>query len=303
MKVLVADDDAVSRLMLQGAVEALGHTCLVAEDGAQAWQLYAETSPDVLITDLLMPGLNGLELCRRVRARSESGYTYIILATGLVERDDVLSGMQAGADDYLSKPLAAFDLEARLIAAERVTSLHAQLSRYRSDLARLACTDPLTQLRNRRSLEDDLSALHARSQRYQRNYCLVMCDVDRFKAYNDTFGHPSGDEVLRAVGATLSTQARHGDSVYRYGGEEFLLILPEQTPPEAAVVGERIRRAVLGLCVAHPGGVDGQLLTISVGVAGFRPGDVTTSDGILAEADQALYAAKASGRNRVAIAP
>lgn len=138
MRVLVADDDLISRMMLQGAVEQLGHQCVVAEDGEQAWRLFSATDPDVLITDWMMPWVDGLELCRRVRSRGGDAYTYIILATSLVERDEILTGMEAGADDYLAKPLEPFDLQVRLIAAKRVTSLHSELARYRSELEKAA---------------------------------------------------------------------------------------------------------------------------------------------------------------------
>lgn len=301
MRVLVADDDVVSRMMLQGAVEGLGHECLVAQDGAEAWRLFVDHPPDVLITDRVMPGIDGLELCRRVRDAAGQTYTYIVLATVLSERDDVVKGMEAGADDYLTKPLDPFDLQTRLIAAERVTSLHAELGRYRDELARLACTDPLTQVRNRLSLDDDLRGLHARSRRYGRSYCVAMCDVDLFKPYNDIVGHQAGDDVLRAVAAALAAQAREGDGVYRYGGEEFLVVLPEQDLEAAAAAAERLRRAVEGLGIAHPGGTAG-VVTISVGIAAFDPRCNTADDELLEQADMALYRAKQAGRNRVVVA-
>ncbi len=303
MRILVADDDATSRLMLHGAVEDLGHECLVATDGDEAWKLFAEANPDVLVADRMMPGLDGLELCRRVRSRPAAGYTYVILATSLGAREDVRDGMEAGADDYLTKPLDPFDLETRLVAARRVTALHTQLDRYRAELDRLASTDALTGLRNRRSLEEDLRTLHARSRRYQRSYCVVMCDVDHFKAYNDRFGHPAGDEVLRAVGAALAGQIRDGDDAYRYGGEEFLLLLPEQTLESGSVAGERVRGSVEGLGIPHPGASAHGVVTVSVGVAAFNeddPEDVEKPGAaVLAAADAVLYRAKASGRNTV----
>ena len=302
MRVLMADDDLVSRLVLQGAVEGLGHECLVAEDGEQAWRLFCDSPPDVLITDRMMPGVDGVELCRRIRAQAGETYTYVILATSLVERHEVLTGMEAGADDYLTKPLEPFDLEVSLVAARRVTSLHAELGRYRAELARQARTDPLTQVRNRLSLDDDLAALHARSQRYKRDYCLAICDVDGFKAYNDTYGHQAGDQVLRTVAAILAAQARQGDGVYRYGGEEFLLVLPEQSLTAGAVPAERARKAVENLAIAHPAGPPAGRVTISVGIAAFDPSIETAAQDLLKEADTALYQAKAEGRNRVALA-
>jgi len=301
VRILVVDDEPLARLVLQAAVERLGHRWTVAEDGEEGWRRFTEDEPDVLITDLLMPGADGLQLCRRVRAGAETGYTYIILATMLGDRRDVVRGMQAGADDYLIKPIDPFDLQSRLIAAERVTALHAELGRYRAELAELARTDPLTQLRNRRSLEEDLKVLDARSQRYGRPYCVAICDIDHFKAYNDTLGHQAGDEALRAVAATLAAEVRASDGVYRYGGEEFLLMLAEQTPETARVAVERVHTAVQRLAIPHATGGPEGVLTLSVGIAAFRPGQETTVEELLKQADAALYLAKSAGRNRVAV--
>ncbi|CAA9233702.1 MAG: hypothetical protein AVDCRST_MAG50-1210 [uncultured Acidimicrobiales bacterium] len=299
MRALVADDDLVSRIMLQSEVEALGHECTAAADGDEAWEMYQRLVPDVLITDRMMPGMDGLELCRRIRTRpAADSHTYIILATALADRSDMLMGMEAGADDYLTKPLDPLDLRMRLIAAQRVTTLHADLTQFRTELSRLAHTDALTRLRNRMTLGDDLRGVHARSQRSGSGYCLAMCDLDSFKAYNDTYGHQAGDEVLRALGSVFRDQTRGGDIAYRYGGEEFLLLLPDQTPATAAIVGERIRAAVEQLSIVHSASPSG-IVTMSVGIAASQPGDTVSSEGVLAAADAALYAAKAAGRNRV----
>ena len=300
MKIVAVDDDLVSRLVLRGAVEAIGHDCLVAEDGDEAWRLIRACHPDVVITDWVMPGTDGLQLCRLIRGQQAEAYTYVILATSLGERDHVLRGMEAGADASLTKPLEPYDLEARLVAAKRVTQLHAELARYRIELARLASTDALTQLRNRLSLSDDLTGLHARSRRYGHGYSLAICDVDFFKQYNDTHGHQAGDEALRRVAAALTAQARQGDSIYRYGGEEFLLVLPEQSASSAIEAAERIRRAVESLGITHSVGTSAGVITISVGVATYNYADNTTSEDLLGEADTALYYAKSRGRNRVA---
>jgi diguanylate cyclase (GGDEF)-like protein len=256
----------------------------------------------VLITDLLMPDIDGLELCRRVRADTRTGYTYIILVTVLGDRHDVVRGMEAGADDYLIKPVQLFDLQARLIAAQRVTDLHAELDRHRAELAHLARQDPLTGLGNRRSLQQDLAVLHARSQRYGRRFAVAMCDIDRFKAYNDTHGHQAGDQALRTVAATIAQELRGGDSVYRYGGEEFLLVLPEQTPDTALVAVERVRSAVQRLAIPQPAAGPDGMLTLSAGIAAFDPDEAPTAEELLQRADAALYRAKAAGRNQLALA-
>jgi diguanylate cyclase (GGDEF)-like protein len=302
MRILVVDDEPISRLVVQAAVDQLGHEWTAAEDGEAAWRCFSQDKPDVLNTDLMMPGVDGLELCRRVRANAQTSYTYIILVTVLSDRQDIVRGMDAGADDYLVKPLQLFDLQARLIAAQRVTDLHAELDRHRAQLAHLARHDPLTGLRNRRSLDEDLEVLYARSQRYGRGFALAMCDIDRFKAYNDTHGHQAGDQALRAVAATIAGEVRGGDGVYRFGGEEFLLVLPEQTPDTALVAVERVRSAVERLAIPQPAAGPGGRLTLSAGIAAFSPGEPTTAQELLQRADAALYRAKSAGRNQLALA-
>ncbi|MHA7292177.1 GGDEF domain-containing protein [Arthrobacter sp. MDT3-24] len=230
MKVLVVDDDPGSLLAAKAAVERSGHECLTAADGYAAWRLYQSHRPKVVVTDLMMPGLDGLGLCRAIRrAEKDSSYTYLILLTSLGAREDVLAGMDAGADDYVTKPLDPFTLHTRLIVALRVTSLHTELAGYRRMLAEQARTDPLTGLRNRLTLPEDLQQLHRRSERYGLDYCLAMCDVDNFKSYNDTYGHQAGDAALKTVADALAGQVRQSDGIYRYGGEEFLLLLPDQS--------------------------------------------------------------------------
>ncbi len=302
MRVLVADDDLGSRLVAQAAVQALGHECGVACDGDQAWQLYLQWQPEVLITDRAMPGMNGTQLCRAIRDVENGSYTYIILLSGADERVDVLTGMEAGADGYLIKPLDTFNLQIGLLAARRVTRLHEDLSRARTRLLEQAHTDPLTKLRNRLGLGDYLETLHSTSQRYGRGYCLALCDVDFFKDYNDSCGHQAGDDALRAVAATLAGHARDADRVYRYGGEEFLFLLPEQEQGGALQALDRIRQAVEDLRIVHPAGGSGGVLTVSIGVSGLTPGRAVTSWELLAEADHALYEAKSAGRNKVVAA-
>ena len=302
MRILVVDDEPLSRLIVQAAVDQLGHQWTAAEDGEAAWRCFNQDKPEVLITDLLMPGVDGLELCRRVRGDTRAGYTYIILVTVLGDRQAIIRGMDAGADDYLVKPLHLFDLQARLIAAQRVTDLHAELDRHRAQLAHLARHDPLTGLGNRRSLQEDLEVLHARSQRYRRGFALAMCDIDRFKAYNDTHGHQAGDQALRAVAATIAQELRGSDNVYRYGGEEFLLVLPEQNLDTALVAVERVRSAVERLAIPQPAVGPGGILTLSAGIAAFGPGAATTAEELLQQADAALYRAKSAGRNQLALA-
>jgi two-component system, cell cycle response regulator len=309
MRVLVADDETTTRLVVKAAVEKLGHECLVAEDGNRAWELLQASPVDVLLTDWMMPGLDGPELCRRIRAQESGQYTYIILATSMGKRDDVLTGMRAGADDYLIKPLDPFAVQTRLIAAERVTALHHQLVEFRSqlevlngELAQQARTDPLTQLGNRLRLQEDLTALHAGARRHHRPYSIAMCDLDHFKTYNDTYGHAAGDSALQRVAAVLSADLRTEDCAYRYGGEEFVILLSDEHLAGAVVATERIRTAVQGLAIPHAGNRPPGVVTISAGIAAFEPDGDFQPNVVLEQADKALYTAKAHGRNRV-VAP
>jgi two-component system chemotaxis response regulator CheY len=306
MRVLVADDETTTRLVVRAAVQRLGHECLVAADGDRAWALIQESPIDVLISDWMMPGLDGPELCRQIRKRGADHYTYIVLATVLDERHDVVAGMQAGADDYLIKPLDPFDVQTRLIAAERVTALHRQLTEARAEQQRLiqeladqARTDPLTQLGNRLRLREDLQHLHASAHRHNQPYSIAMIDLDHFKNYNDTYGHPRGDAALQHVAAILAADLRAGDTAYRYGGEEFVVLYPNETTDNAASSTERIRATIEALSVPHTGNPPTNILTISAGVATYTPPSDTDANRIVECADQALYEAKQHGRNRV----
>jgi two-component system chemotaxis response regulator CheY len=305
MRILVADDDPGSRLVALSVVESLGHEGLAAADGDEAWALFGTHRPHVIVTDCLMPGLDGVELCRAVRATEEGsrhGYTYVVLITGLTEPDDVLAGMEAGADDYITKPLDPFHLRTRLLAAHRVTALHAQLAQTRDLLARQASTDPLTGLGNRLRLGEDLAGIDGASRRYGRPYGLAILDVDHFKAYNDTYGHPAGDRALRAVAGVFAAGLRSSDHAYRWGGEEFLVVLPEQDLTGATVVLDRLRRAVRELAIEHRAAPRHGVLTVSAGLTCWLPGRTATLDQLFAEADGALYAAKAGGRDAVTTA-
>lgn len=288
MDILIADDDPVARLVLRAAVERLGYRCTAANDGAAAWSLFGEVHPDVLITDWQMPGMNGTELVSRVRAQRESAYVYLIVLTGEADEGAARETMIAGADDLIHKPLDTAELERQLIAAKRMIALHRRLHED-------ARVDALTGVANRKRLAEDLAALHARAVRYGHTYCVAMFDVDHFKGYNDAAGHLAGDNVLSTVARTLSASLRAADSLYRYGGEEFVALLPEQTLDLAATAARRLRRAVEALAIPHP---TGGSVTVSCGVAALA-GREMTPDELLARADQALYRAKAAGRNRV----
>jgi two-component system cell cycle response regulator len=307
MRVLIAESDGVARDLLVAHLAAAGHEVLTAVDGLEAWTIFTETSDvDVVISDWRMPELDGLELCRRVREADRDEYTYFLFLTGLGERH-VVQGIDAGADDYLTKPLDGQELTARLKTAARVTTLHrrlleqnAQLERLTVQLTEQSRNDPLTGLGNRLRLAEDLEVLRAQVQRYGHDYCLVLCDLDEFKSYNDRYGHQAGDEALRRVGSAIREECRLGDSAYRYGGEEFLVLLPQQGLRGGMVFAERLRRAVHDLGLVHEGNQPSGVVTFSIGVAALSEAvEGTSSEELLNAADRALYEAKARGRNMV----
>ncbi len=307
MRVLIVDDEAVPRLMLKMAVESFGHDCMVAEDGSEAWDIYQNTGIQVIISDRMMPGLDGIELCRRVRQRPQDGYTYFVFLTALGEKRELLSGIQAGADDYLTKPLDPDDLHMCLLVAARITALHRELQEQRSELKRLnqqlfeqGRRDPLTQMGNRLRLMEDMHSVIAQAQRYGQHYCVAMCDIDHFKSYNDCYGHLAGDEVLRSVAKVITETCRASDVAYRYGGEEFMLVLPEPSAVQAFAAAERVRKAIEALAIPHAAAPPPGIITVSIGIASLEPADPNAVHLWFKRADEALYRAKQAGRNRVA---
>lgn len=308
MQVLVVEDDPVSRTILVRAVTALGHECAVASNGEEAWRLHQEHPADVIISDWMMPEMDGVELCRLVREQpGPHGYTYFVFVSALSDKASFLTAMREGADDYLTKPIDRVDLQARLAAAQRVTSLYRHASEQRAQLEDMsrklfeeARRDPLTGLFNRRRLQEDIAVMQARIERYGHRYAVALFDIDRFKNYNDALGHGPGDEVIQQVATAVRGRCRRGDIVYRYGGEEFLILLPEQDRQSALQAADQFRSTVEDLALPHPARTDGDCVTISVGVAGTGPGLEKEAEALLRQADAALYLAKEAGRNRVA---
>ncbi len=296
MKVMVVEDGRTIRMMLRAAVERLGHECVTAADGTEAWELFRTHGADVIISDWLMPGIEGPELCRLVRAHP-GPYTYFVLLTAFGDRTHALEGMQAGADDYLSKTLDVDDLHLRLVAAERVSALHKRLAEQDSRLRALAEIDQLTQLANRHKSTELLTHLLALARRQHTPFSLVVIDVDHFKQVNDRFGHSTGDEVLRGLAALLRRSFRDEDVVARWGGEEFVIGMYSMGAGDGVArlyrVLDNLKREVF---VAPDDSQFG--VTFSAGVAEFpRSGFDLLS--LYRSADDALYAAKSAGRARV----
>lgn len=307
IEILVADDEPTSRLIAQIALRELGHECRTVTDGTEAWDACRFGRYDVVISDWMMPGLTGVELCAAIRAADSAGgrYTYFMMLTVLGTRDQITAGMEAGADDYLLKPIDPEDLRVRLIAAARVTALHRQLNDQRvvleelnDKLTAISLLDPLTGLGNRRALNAELERLEARVVRYGQRYCLSLLDIDQFKAYNDTYGHQAGDRVLETVASQLQQQVRTGDGLFRYGGEEFLCVFPEQSADTATTATERMRGGLERLAIPHVGSTLG-FVTLSAGLAIMDPTHERSAGEVLKRADEALYRAKQNGRNRV----
>lgn len=307
MRLLIAEDDAVSRTILQRAVEKLGHECLVAADGQEAWETYqGHPDVDVVLSDWMMPRMDGLELCRRVRGLDRGRYPCFLFLTALGDREHLTEGMQAGADDYLTKPLDRDELRMRLISASRVVDLHRSLMEKQRELEEVneelftqARRDPLTRLGNRLRLQEDLDTFGARATRYGHSYSALLCDIDHFKLYNDHYGHLAGDEVLQRVANAIMRTSRSGDTAYRYGGEEFLVLLPEQSLEGAHIAVRRLHGAIEGLKIPHEAAEPPGVVTVSVGLSRLAPGEGKSMEQLLQEADEALYAAKQGGRNRV----
>ena len=308
MRILVVDDDEDSRDVLAARVSRAGHACATAADGAEAWAKQKTQPADVMLCDWKMPRMSGIELCRLVRSTGAPEYTYFVFMTGFDDKAHFLEGMRAGADDYLTKPVDPDELEARLLSATRVIAMQRALVLRNVALRneseawfKAARVDTLTRSANRLRLREDLDALQSRASRYGHHYCAALVDLDLFKGYNDTYGHLAGDEALRLVAGTMAAALRKGDTLYRYGGEEFLIILPEQALTEAVRVLGRVRGDVEVLRIPHALSKTG-VLTISVGIAelGYAGG---SCDDWLRRADAALYSAKSLGRNRVELDP
>jgi diguanylate cyclase (GGDEF)-like protein len=299
MKVLVAEDDELLRQMLRGGLARAGYQLVTASDGLAAWDMLQREHVRLVILDWMMPGLDGPGLIRRIRAAGWPGYTYIILVTARTDARDVVEGLNAGADDYLTKPFREEELLARMGVGARILDLETRLSESLAREAAIANLDSLTGLPNRRALYERARTELSRATREKRSLGLIMMDLDHFKEINDRFGHHVGDEALRCVAAVLQKNVRDYDFVGRWGGEEFLAILPGAALSQACLVAERIRTSVENVRLGARG-AEGTVLRASLGVACNIPGSASRDlDELLEAADDVLYRAKGEGRNRV----
>jgi two-component system chemotaxis response regulator CheY len=300
-RVLVVEDDAFLRRVLCSTLREAGHEVVEAEDGAQAWERLQRDPVPMVIADWIMPGLDGPDLVRRIRAADWPGYTYVILLTVRGEKRDVVEGLNAGADDYLTKPFHPDELLARMGVGRRILDLEARLHRMLVREKGLAATDGLTGLLNRRGLHERARHELSRSLREASDISVVMLDLDDFKRFNDAYGHLAGDRALCLVADALRQELRDYDFAGRWGGEEFVVVLPGANRAQAARAAERIRAAVASVIVPVEGRVAPPLL-ISLGVSsasgGGEPRDL---DAMLEQADVAMYRAKAGGGNQVRV--
>ena len=299
MKTLVAEDNPIFQTSLCFLLNKWGYQPIVARDGDEAWRiLQAADAPRLAILDWMMPGINGVDLCRRIRSTGGEPYVYVLLLTARADSQDLVEGMDAGADDYVTKPYKSHELRVRLRAGRRIVDLQAELLRAREALREQATHDALTGLLNRGSILEELRNELARAGRDRQPLSLLMADIDRFKDVNDTYGHLAGDAVLREAALRMKASVRRYDAVGRYGGEEFLMVLPGCQGAAALAQAERIRSAF----AAEPFAIGSQSIraTCSIGVSGRMAASLADADILIREADVALYQAKNQGRNLVA---
>jgi two-component system cell cycle response regulator len=303
-RILVVDDHEDNVELLRLRLESWGYEVDSAMDGAEALHRVEETPPDLILLDIMMPSVDGMEVARRVKGNPELPFIPIIMQTALDTTEDKVEGLEAGADDYITKPIDFAELQARMRSMLRIKRLQEELEERERQLMEanerlryISQTDGLTGLDNRRHLEERLDEMFQHANRLNEPFSCVMCDLDRFKSVNDTYGHQAGDAVLRQLAGILTNVAREVDRVGRYGGEEFMLLLPGTVLDAAVTFAERVRKQV----EAHTFTFDGGTLqrTASFGVAAWPHPRIGNCDTLVKAADDALYVAKETGRNKV----
>jgi diguanylate cyclase (GGDEF)-like protein len=308
MKALVIEDSQTGLAVISQHLERMGIMPIAATDGESGIAAFRKHNPDIVLLDVVLPGMDGYEVARRIRAIEQSGeWTPILFLTSRTADGDLVQGITAGGDDYLFKPVSEVVLAAKVRAMQRILQMRyslvvltRKLDAANQELTRLTSLDGLTGLANRRHFDETMTREWRRAARYKRPMALALIDVDHFKLYNDTYGHVAGDECLKTVAsALLAVSRRPSDLVARYGGEEFAVVLPETDLAGARRVGEGLCDAIRALDITHSASATGHV-TISVGLSSMMPGQSEAGpQSLVAEADLALYAAKAGGRDRV----
>lgn len=297
MKVLIADDSPTARFALRRNLTEWGYEVVEASDGEKAWMILNHKHPPrIAVLDWMMPGMDGVEICRLLQKRNNGPFVYTILLTSKNEQQDLVYGLESGAHNFQSKPYSPIELRSHINVGKRLIEADDKIKEYAEQMARLAITDPLTGICNRRHFfqcaEDEL----LRAQRYERPMSVLLMDIDNFKNINDTFGHAAGDETLVTMSRTCENSLRQNDLFGRLGGEEFGTVMPETGILKSTEVAERLRMTLGDLCISFEG--NAIRFTVSIGVSEYTPGDKTIEN-IMKRADEALYQAKKSGRNRV----
>lgn len=312
MRVLVVDDTDDMLFLACAYVEEMGHEAVPAASGAEALEVVAHDPPDMVLMDVMMPGMDGYEVTRRIRQMTgEQDWIPVIFLSAMVDDASVAAGIEAGGDDYLTKPISEIVLQAKINAMDRITQMRqrlvnitAELEQANKKLAAQSLLDGLTGVANRRHFDQQIDAEWRRARNGDGYLGLLMMDVDYFKNYNDSYGHLQGDECLRQVARAIDKAApRSADFVARYGGEEFAVIMPDTDQNGLTELAERIRSSVEFLKVPHRASSVAPVVTVSIGAAlarSVRHGDYNV---LISRADEALYCAKGAGRNRVELMP
>lgn len=301
MKILIADDNLAELSILQSYLIRWGYEPLVFSDSLQVMPaLEGPDAPQLVVLDWMMPNLDGIDICRKIRERSDTSYTYVILVSGRVLKEDAVIALEAGADDFIAKPYYPEELEMRLRSGKRVLDLQASLLAAQEALKYQASRDELTGLWNRSGILNILERELIRVVRDGQCAAVMLIDIDLFKPINDTYGHLCGDAVLREVAQRILNSIRPYDSLGRFGGDELLLVIPAGDQPDLKSVAERVRTSVADTEIAMPECCVS--VTVSVGFTIAPKGRKVVIEEIIQSADQALYLAKRQGRNRVIIA-
>ena len=296
MKIMVVEDDAITRRILETFLKKWGYEVTSVVDGSAAWEIMQDPdAPNLVISDWMMPNMDGVELCEKIRGLEKTDYTYFILLTSKAEKKDIIKGLESGADDFIVKPFDQEELKSRVKIGKRIIRLEQRITQ-------LANTDFLTGIMNRRAFMARLEEEVNRSVRYKKGFSVIIADIDHFKKINDAYGHQAGDLVLQKFAGKLSEISRSYDFVGRYGGEEFIICLPETRAEQSGVIAERMRREIAGLEInLHDKSSKPVSVTASFGIAFCVVDCVGNIDSIIKMADDALYKAKAEGRNRVCV--
>ena len=303
-KILLVEDDPVQANVAKEYLESSGYEIMWAESGKSAIKNAKTHPPDLILLDMILPDLSGNEVCRWLKVNEDTKGIPIIIVSVKASTEEKVSGLEAGADDYLPKPYNEIELNARIYACLRTKALqdelrdkNRQLEEVLLKVEQLAITDPLTELFNRRRFETSLENEFKRTMRYGSPNSCLMIDVDFFKKINDEFGHHAGDVVLKEIAQVIKSCIRDIDVVARWGGEEFIVLLPETKKEEALKVGMRIRETIEG----HVFSQIGRQITVSIGLAGVPDHSIDTAEKLIHASDLAMYEAKSNGRNRIEV--